>query len=82
MSGIRRVAVVDCQMAGVSGDMIVGALLDLGADSVRVVEAMKAVGEFMDGCKSLEVTVRDVVRRGFHAKKVDVKAEEAPEITG
>jgi len=69
-------------MAGVSGDMIVGALLDLGANPLKVAEAMKSVQGFMKGCKNVEVTIRDVTRRGIHAKKVDVKAEEAPEITG
>jgi hypothetical protein len=69
-------------MAGVSGDMIVGALLDLGADVTKVVEAMKSVKDYMKGCRNLEVTIKDVTRRGIHAKKVDVKAEEAPEMTG
>jgi len=82
MSSTKRVAVIDCQMAGVSGDMIVGALLDLGADVTKVVEAMKSVKDYMKGCKNLEVTIKDVTRRELHAKKVDVKAEEVPEITG
>jgi uncharacterized protein (TIGR00299 family) protein len=69
-------------MAGVSGDMIVGALLDLGAEVTKVVEAMKSVKDYMKGCKNIEVTIKDVTRRGLHAKKVDVKAEEVPEITG
>jgi len=82
MSNDKRIIVIDCQMAGVSGDMIAGALLDLGADVTKVVEAMKSVEGYMKGCKNLEVTVKGVTRRGFHAKKVDVKAEEIPEITG
>jgi len=82
MSGTGRVAVIDCQVAGVSGDMIVGALLDLGADPVKVVGAMEAVGGFMGGCKSLEVKVEDVVRGGFHAKRIEVEAEEASGIRG
>ena len=82
MSSTKRVAIVDCQMAGVSGDMIVGALFDLGANAVKVVEAMEAVEGYMKGCKNLEVTVKDVTRKGFHAKKVNVKAEGTTEITG
>jgi uncharacterized protein (TIGR00299 family) protein len=82
MSSTKRIAVIDCQMAGVSGDMIVGALLDLGADVTKVVEAMKSVKGYMKGYKNLEVIILDVTRRGLRAKKVDVKAEEAPEITG
>ncbi|MEM2112405.1 MAG: nickel pincer cofactor biosynthesis protein LarC [Candidatus Bathyarchaeia archaeon] len=82
MSSNRRVAIVDCQIAGVSGDMIVGALLDLGANITKVVEAMKSVKGYMKGCGNVEVIITDVTRRGLHAKKVDVKAEEVPEITG
>jgi len=82
MSSNKRIIVIDCQMAGVSGDMVVGALLDLGANAAMVVEAMKSVEGCVKGCKNLEVTIRDVTRRGLHAKKVDVKAEEAPEMMG
>lgn len=82
MSSSKRVAVIDCQMAGVSGDMVVGALLDLGAEVTKVVEAMKSVKGCMKRCKNVEVIIKDVARRGIHAKKVDVKAEEAPETTG
>jgi uncharacterized protein (TIGR00299 family) protein len=82
MSNSKRVAIIDCQIAGVSGDMIVGALLDLGANPLKVMEAMKSVKGYMKRCKNVEVVVRDVIRRGLHAKKVDVKAEELPEITG
>jgi uncharacterized protein (TIGR00299 family) protein len=82
MSSFIRISVVDCQTAGVSGDMLLGALLDLGADSSRVVGAMEAVKGYVKGCKNLEVTIRQVARRGFQAKKVDIRAEEASEMTG
>jgi hypothetical protein len=82
MSSGKHVTVIDCQIAGASGDMIVGALLDLGANTTKVVEAMKSVEAYIKGCKNLEVTIRSVTRRGFRAKKVDVKAEEVPERTG
>ncbi len=79
----RQIVVVDAQMAGVSGDMFIGALLDLGARADRVIEAMKTPKDFLRGCKSLEIEVRDTTRHGFRAKKVDVKAkEEATERTG
>lgn len=82
MPSVKRIAFIDCQVAGISGDMLVGALLDLGANTTKVVEAMKSVESYMRGCKNLEVTVRDVFRKGFRAKKVDVKAEEASETMG
>ena len=44
---VRKIVVVDAQMAGVSGDMFLGALLDLGARADRVIEAMKTVAELI-----------------------------------
>ncbi|MFQ6124258.1 MAG: nickel pincer cofactor biosynthesis protein LarC [Candidatus Heimdallarchaeota archaeon] len=82
MESDKRIAIIDCQMAGISGDMILGTLLDLGADSMKVVEAIESVKDSMKGCKNLEVTIRDVERKGFHAKKIDVIANEVAEMTG
>ena len=73
---IKQIMVVDALVAGVSGDMFVGALLDLGANQTRVTEAMKTPKNFLKGCKDLEIKVSDTTRRGFHAKRVEVKAEE------
>ena len=72
----RRIMVVDAQTAGVSGDMFIGALIDLGAGADRILEAVKPLKGFLRGCKSLEVEVRDTTRRGIHAKKLEVRAEE------
>jgi hypothetical protein len=82
MSSNKRVAVIDCQIAGVSGDMLLGALLDLGANDAKVMEAMKTVEGYMKGCRNLEVKVTNVIRRGFRAKKVDVNAEQVAEMRG
>lgn len=76
MAIARRIMVIDCQAAGISGDMILGALLDLGADFKKINEAIKYVKDSLKGCRSLELIVTEVTRRGFRAKKVDVKAEE------
>jgi hypothetical protein len=82
MSSSERIAVIDCQIAGISGDMLLGALLDLGAKKAKVVEAMKAVEGHVKGCRNLKVDITDVVRKGLHAKKVDVKAEGVTETKG
>jgi uncharacterized protein (TIGR00299 family) protein len=83
MSTAKRIVVIDCQSAGISGDMILGALLDLGADLNKMDEAMKCVRDSLSGCSSLQLTVREVTRKGFRAKKADVKTiDEAPTRTG
>jgi len=78
---LDRVVVIDCQVAGISGDMFLGSLLDLGANANEVVSAIKAVEEIVP-CKSIGVTIRDVTRRGMRARKVDVQADGWPELTG
>jgi len=76
MSRAGRILVTDCQLAGISGDMLLGALLDLGANIQKVIEAVESVKNYLKGCRSLNVIVNDVVRGGFRAKRVEVKAEE------
>ncbi|MFH1031880.1 MAG: nickel pincer cofactor biosynthesis protein LarC [Chloroflexota bacterium] len=73
---IKQIMIVDAQVAGVSGDMFVGALLDLGANPARVTEAMKIPQSFLRGCKNLEIKVGDTTRRRIRAKRVEVNAEE------
>lgn len=76
----RRITVIDCQTAGVSGDMFLGALLDLGADIDKTVNNIKSLEEFFEGCGKIEVRVKDVMRMGFKAKKIDVAAKEIREV--
>jgi len=81
MPDCNDVTVIDCQVAGISGDMFLGALLDLEANVDKVVNAIESIQDFIK-CKNLEVNVRNVTRKGFRAKKVDVKAEKMPEMKG
>ncbi len=60
---------------------MVSALVDLGADASKVIEAMKSV--HVDGYGVEDVILKEVHRGGFLAKMVNVEAEEAAmEITG
>lgn len=77
---LDKTVIIDCLVAGISGDMLLGALLDLGADISKVIGAIKTIEELV-GCK-IEVNVKEVARKGFHATKFDVQAEEWPEVTG
>lgn len=81
MNVSSRVFVVDCQVTGIAGDMFLGALIDLGADVSKVTEAIRSLQDFIE-CRGLKVEVKDVIRGGLRAKKVDVKAKETQKMKG
>lgn len=55
---------------------MVGALLDLGVEIPKFIEAMEGTAKYLEGCDGLVVEVEDVSRRGFQAKKLHVEADE------
>jgi hypothetical protein len=70
----NQIAIIDCEIAGISGDMFLGALLDLGAETSKVINAIKSLESYIK-CKNLEVKIKDVLRSEIRAKKIDVTAE-------
>ena len=71
-----KVLVIDAAIAGISGDMFVGAAIDLGADEKATVKAMLSTRKFVAGCDDLKISVKDVVKHGFRAKQMVVSARE------
>jgi len=65
-----RVAYFDC-FAGISGDMILGALLDAGLCFNDLQKQLKLLG--IDG---YEISTNSVTKSGFAATKVDVQVSE------
>lgn len=63
-------------MAGLSGNMLVAALIDLGASERRVLSAMESVKDFVKGCGKLRVSAVDVSVRGVKAKRLLVDFED------
>ncbi|MEM3709057.1 MAG: nickel pincer cofactor biosynthesis protein LarC [Nitrososphaerales archaeon] len=71
-----RILVIDCQVAGISGDMILGALIDLGVNVNEIRDVISLSKNYLKGIKSLDIEIKDVKRKGFRAKRVEVKAQE------
>jgi uncharacterized protein (TIGR00299 family) protein len=72
----ERILVVDPRTAGISGDMMVAALLDAGAGPAAVVAAMQTPAGILEGCSAINVAVEDTARAGLRAKKVHVEVTE------
>jgi len=75
MSECDKILVVDCQIAGISGDMFLGALIDLGADTKKIISAIKSLEQGY-GYKNIKIDIKQVMRKQFKATKIDVTAEE------
>jgi len=59
---------IDCHHAGISGDMLVGALIDLGADKGAIAEEVKRCTEQVG---KVDMRVREVRRASIACTKVD-----------
>lgn len=77
------VVVIDPQVAGVSGDMMLCSLVDLGADEDRVINAIRRSEEFLSGSSVRELGFRRVTKNGIRAVSLVLDIdEEVRERTG
>ena len=73
----KKILVIDCQASGVAGDMILGALLDLGANVDKVTSAIKSLETPEYGYKNIKIKIRASDRGEFKANNIDVTSESA-----
>ncbi len=77
MTDSKKILIFDCQASGVAGDMILAALLDLGADVDKVVSAIKSLENPEYGYKNIQIRINQVMRGEFKASQIDVTSESA-----
>jgi len=77
MTEPKKILFFDCQASGVAGDMILAALLDLGADVDKVVSCIKSLENSEYGYGKIEVKINQVLRGEFRASQIDVTSESA-----
>ena len=70
-----KVLVVDASSAGISGDMLVSSLIDLGAPQNVVLYAMKIAAQVVDRSEA-EVSIEEVKRGGFRCKRLSARYRE------
>ncbi|MCD6443801.1 nickel pincer cofactor biosynthesis protein LarC [Candidatus Bathyarchaeota archaeon] len=69
-----KVLYIDCSLAGISGDMMLSALLNLGAE-LDLGKLSESIKESMEGVEHLNITYNLVRKQGFRAGflKVDIE---------
>lgn len=75
MPEFNKILIIDCQIAGISGDMFLGALIDIGADTNKIISAIKSLENPDYGYKNVKINIQQVMRKEFKATKIDVTAE-------
>jgi uncharacterized protein (DUF111 family) len=73
----KRILVIDCNASGIAGDMLLGALLDLGANVERVISAIKTLEAPEYGYRHIDIAIDEVMRGEFRATQIDVTSTAA-----
>lgn len=68
--------VFDCQISGISGDMLLSSLIDIGANKKRVIDAIMSCQNFLEGSKVIDALFEDVSKSGFRATALKIKYED------
>ncbi|MFA5363734.1 MAG: nickel pincer cofactor biosynthesis protein LarC [Candidatus Bathyarchaeia archaeon] len=80
MSTANKIVVIDSQIAGIAGDMLLAALLDLGANKDKVTSAIYSLEQF--GYQNINIEIKKVMRKEFQATTIDVTAKTSPHLHG
>ncbi|AIF84821.1 TIGR00299 family protein [Candidatus Nitrososphaera evergladensis SR1] len=67
-----KIAVIDCQVAGIAGDMLVSALVDAGASAKKVRDAIFACQDSLKGSKISNASFEKIVTHGFSATQLQL----------
>lgn len=64
------VVVIDPQIAGVSGDMLLCSLVDLGANKAKIIEGIRSIEKFLPNSKILNLDFNKVKKHGIESTEL------------
>ena len=70
------VLIIDAQVAGISGDMILSSLISLGADKSRIIEGIYTAESFLDNSKITNIDFVSVQKNGKNATQLILEVDE------
>ena len=71
-----RVAIIDSQVAGIAGDMLMSSLVDAGASKTKVIEAIFACPNFLKDSIIIDAHFAKVVSYSFAATQLQMKSKD------
>ena len=72
---------IDAQTAGISGDMLLGALIDAGAELTSIQRVLDLIPLHFPRCKSIMLDATEVKKHGFRACRAELTIAEKPDET-
>ena len=76
MNSMGRIVVIDAQISGISGDMLLSSLVDAGANKKRVTAAIFGCQKFLKGSSIQEVSFRRKEFNGFGATQLALRSSD------
>jgi uncharacterized protein (TIGR00299 family) protein len=73
MLSTSRIAIIDSQLSGISGDMLLSSLVHAGADKERVLDAVLACQKYLKGSKIKHADFVRTIRSGLCATEFQFK---------
>ncbi len=70
------VIVIDPQIAGISGDMLLSALVNLGADKSKIIKGIKTAEKFLDGSEIKKIDFETIKKHGTESTFLVLEVEE------
>ena len=73
---IDMVLFIDCQIAGISGDMILSSLVDIGANKSKIIDGIKESANFLQGSTINKLDFIKVQKKGKSATQLVLELDE------
>jgi hypothetical protein len=78
---LKSITFIDAQTAGISGDMLLGALIDAGAELTSIQRVLDLIPHNFPRCESILLDAKEVKEHGFRACRVELTIAETPDET-